>query len=389
MLVTWGIVRPKVILPSTAPEWSDDRIRVVLAHELAHIQRGDWVAHMAAEILRAVYWFNPLVWAATARLRQESEHACDDTVIRSGIDASEYAAHLLYLARTLRSPRPKWFPAPALVRRNGLERRISAMLNNRLNRAPATRTSRAAIVIGLLALTLPVAGFGQGSLGTFTGTVTDQMGGVIPKVSLVLTHVPSNAKHTVQTDDTGRFEFVGLRAGEHVLEASGMGFRTLREPLTISSGQTVHRTFLLQVGSLQETIRITHSDNAAEGATARVDTTAQQLAAAARMLSAATNKPCTPAAVGGQILPPTKIFDFKPRYPENLRGTGTEGPTIMEARIGTDGSVAEVRILSAAHPDLGTAAADAVRQWRFTPTLLNCVPIEVEMTVTATFTVEQ
>jgi TonB family protein len=391
MLVTWGVVRPKVILPSTAPDWSDDRMRVVLAHELAHIHRGDWAAQMAAEILRAVYWFNPLVWAAAAELRQESEHACDDTVIRSGVDASDYAAHLLHLARTLRSPRPKWFPAPALVRRNGLERRITAMLNSRLNRAPATRTSRAAIVVGLLALTLPVAGFGQGSLGTFTGTVTDQMGGVIPKVSLVLTHVPSNAKHTVQTDDTGRFEFVGLRAGDHVLEASGMGFRTLREPLTISSGQTVHRTFLLQVGSLQETIRITHSDSAAERETAPLDATTQQLqqlAAEARRAQY-VSKPCTPATVGGQIRPPVKLLDKKPVYPANLRGTGTEGPTTMEARIGVDGSIQEVRVIGTTHPDLASAAADAVRQWQFSPTLLNCVPIEVDMTVTATFNVER
>jgi TonB family protein len=389
MLVTWGVVRPKVILPATAVEWSDDRMRIVLSHELAHVQRGDWPAQIAAEILRTVYWFDPLVWMARARLRQESEHACDDAVLGGGVEASEYAAHLLCLARALRSPRLTWFPAPAMACPSGLERRISAMLNTRRSRAPLGRTGRIAIPLGLLALTLPVAGFGQGAFGALTGTVTDQTGGVIPKTSFVLTHVPTNTKYTVQSAETGSFDFVGLRPGEYVLDAWTPGFRTLRERLTIASGQTLHRTIALQVASLQETISIRHSDGGADtGASTRPPDSPERLAALAQRIEAARNEPCTPAAVGGRIRPPMKIADTRPIYPSNLRGTGVEGPTTMQAVIGTDGFVQDVRILNATHPDLADAAADAVRQWRFTPTLLNCVPIEVEMAVTATFTVE-
>ena len=73
MLVTWGLVRPRVILPRSARDWPEDRARVVICHELAHIRRGDWAIQMAAEILRSVYWFNPLVWIACKRLRQDSE----------------------------------------------------------------------------------------------------------------------------------------------------------------------------------------------------------------------------------------------------------------------------------------------------------------------------
>ena len=89
LLVTWGVLQPKVILPAAACDWSDDRVRVVLRHELAHIRRGDWAVFMAAEALRAVYWFNPLVWMACRRVRQESEHACDDVVLSGGIEGSE------------------------------------------------------------------------------------------------------------------------------------------------------------------------------------------------------------------------------------------------------------------------------------------------------------
>ena len=89
----------------------------MLRHELAHIRRGDWAVLIAAELLRAVYWFNPLVWIACSRVRQESEYACDDAVLNAGVEGSEYATHLLDLARTLnanrrtsrpRCPRQPW-----------------------------------------------------------------------------------------------------------------------------------------------------------------------------------------------------------------------------------------------------------------------------------------
>jgi len=99
LLVTWGFVQPQIILPRTAQEWPDARIRVVLSHELAHIRRGDWLIQMLAEVARAGYWFNPVMWVACRQLRQESEQATDDVVLHAGIDGSEYAAHLLDLAR--------------------------------------------------------------------------------------------------------------------------------------------------------------------------------------------------------------------------------------------------------------------------------------------------
>jgi TonB family protein len=60
----------------------------------------------------------------------------------------------------------------------------------------------------------------------------------------------------------------------------------------------------------------------------------------------------------------------------------------MEALIGTDGTVRDVRVLSSPHPDLDRAATDAVRQWEFTPTILNCTPVDVRMNITANFVVQ-
>ena len=110
LLVTWGLARPKVILPSAADAWTEERARVVLSHELAHIRRGDWIVQLSAELLRAFYWFNPLLWVACRRLRLESEHACDDEVMRRGFDGTDYATHLIELARALNQRRPCGFP---------------------------------------------------------------------------------------------------------------------------------------------------------------------------------------------------------------------------------------------------------------------------------------
>ena len=105
LLVTWGLARPKVILPAAADAWTDERARVVLSHELAHIRRGDWIVQLSAELLRAFYWFNPLLWIACRRLRLESEHACDDEVMSRGVEGTDYATHLIELARALNQRR--------------------------------------------------------------------------------------------------------------------------------------------------------------------------------------------------------------------------------------------------------------------------------------------
>ncbi len=80
-----------------------------------------------------------------------------------------------------------------------------------------------------------------------------------------------------------------------------------------------------------------------------------------------------------------KVVDVRPAYPEHLRPAGVAGTVTMTATIDRTGAVSELRDLSGPHPDLEAAAAEAVRQWEFTATLLNCQPIEVEMRVTVSF----
>jgi TonB family protein len=94
--------------------------------------------------------------------------------------------------------------------------------------------------------------------------------------------------------------------------------------------------------------------------------------------------PAAPVRVGGSIPQPIKLRDVKPAYPPIAQSARVQGVVIIEATIGTDGSVQDARVLRSI-PLLDAAAVDAVKQWQFTPTLLNGVPVPVIMTVTVNF----
>jgi beta-lactamase regulating signal transducer with metallopeptidase domain len=157
VLGTWGTFRPRILLPREIENWSEERMRVVLAHELSHVKRNDWLLQMLAEAARVFYWFNPLFWLACARLRRESEFACDDAALRLGIDGPIYARHLLDVVRTLKHAGRPGAAALAMAGTSNLERRLVAMLNPSMDRRSVGKSTIAAIIALTLALTLPVA----------------------------------------------------------------------------------------------------------------------------------------------------------------------------------------------------------------------------------------
>jgi len=94
-----------------------------------------------------------------------------------------------------------------------------------------------------------------------------------------------------------------------------------------------------------------------------------------------------PVRIGGQIKPPTKIKDVKPVYPAIAQSARVAGAVTIEATIGFDGKVVDAKVVHSI-PLLDQAALDAVRQWEYSPTLLNGVPVSVLVTVTIKFTRE-
>jgi beta-lactamase regulating signal transducer with metallopeptidase domain len=127
--MVWGFGRPVILLPPGAKDWPADRRRAVLEHELAHVARHDIAFQSVAGLVCAAYWFHPLAWWASRRLRSESERACDDRVLSGGMPGAEYAAHLLEVARGSRRLRLAGLAAIGMARPTQLEGRLLAALD--------------------------------------------------------------------------------------------------------------------------------------------------------------------------------------------------------------------------------------------------------------------
>jgi protein TonB len=98
-------------------------------------------------------------------------------------------------------------------------------------------------------------------------------------------------------------------------------------------------------------------------------------------------QPQKPMRPGGDIREPVKVKHVPPVYPQIAINARISGRVVIDAVIGIDGVVREARILSGV-PLLNQAALDAVKQWRYTPTTLNSVPVPVIMTVTVQFNLQ-
>ena len=161
MPMTWGIVRPVVVLPLAADAWPAERLRIALLHELAHVKRADCLTHMLVQLACALYWMHPLAWIAARRARAERERACDDLVLAYGTSGPDYADELLEIAR-LAPTHPFSATAAAgaslaMARRSQLEGRLMAILDPSVPRTGVSRVRTiAASVIAIVAV-MPLA----------------------------------------------------------------------------------------------------------------------------------------------------------------------------------------------------------------------------------------
>ena len=142
--MTGGVLRPVILLPASATDWSEARRQAVLAHELVHVRRRDALRHLLGRAVLAVYWFHPLSWMASYFATARREEACDDEVLAVGAKPSEYAGHLLSLSEGSASRRPALLLP--MAQRSQLERRIRAILRPRRVR-PRARVAAAVLAV--------------------------------------------------------------------------------------------------------------------------------------------------------------------------------------------------------------------------------------------------
>lgn len=157
MPMTFGVLQPTVLLPEEARAWSGERRRVVLLHELGHVLRGDAATHLLARTALVLHWWNPLAWTMWREFLKERERATDDLVLGTGTTASDYAGHLLEIARTMQMRRASAAAGVAMARRSQLEGRLLAILDGHTRRGQQGLAATLAAAVLAIAIMTPLA----------------------------------------------------------------------------------------------------------------------------------------------------------------------------------------------------------------------------------------
>ena len=246
------------------------------------------------------------------------------------------------------------------------------MLNPSTNRGPLSLNTRFLVVFSALCLLFPLTALrlpAQDLAGKFSGTVYDPSGAVVLNATVIMTNHKTSKVEMTTSGSEGNFSFAALAAGEYEMKVQKPGFEEYKTPqIVLQPGrESVVRNVTLNVGPVIQQV-----DIVAKG-------TAKPLAA---------ERAGKPARVrfGGNIQAAKLLEKVQPVYPEAAKVAGVEGTVILHAIIGMDGSTLELQVMnSEVDPELARAAAEAVSKWRYSPTLLNGEPIEVDTTITVNF----
>jgi beta-lactamase regulating signal transducer with metallopeptidase domain len=153
--ISWGLVRPVIVLNKRAVEASDEA-EAIIAHELAHVARMDWIKLLLARVATALFWFNPLVWMLAREAHQLREEAADDSVLAADIVDTDYAQLLVGVAR---------HECPGLLlgahgvapSKSSLARRVARVLDGKSVRGPVARSFALGVFAGAVLVAAPLA----------------------------------------------------------------------------------------------------------------------------------------------------------------------------------------------------------------------------------------
>ena len=172
--IAWGFGRTAVVLPPQSERWDADRSEAVLLHEMAHLRRRDAWTQLVAQAALAVHWPNPLAWMAYRRFLDAREQACDDAVLRVGASATDYASHLVAVAREisasrlgasrlsasrLSASRLTQAAVASMAGRGELETRVRSVLDGHRRRGVLHRRTLGAVLVLSVGVGVPLAAF--------------------------------------------------------------------------------------------------------------------------------------------------------------------------------------------------------------------------------------
>jgi TonB family protein len=409
--VTFGLRTPVVLVPESLREQPLDVQRAVIGHELIHVKRRDWAWLLLEECAVSVFWFHPAAWWVASRIQLAREEVVDELAILLTGKRKPYVEALLAFSDPL-----SIVPTAAFARRRHLLRRIAL-----ITREDLMSSKRIVASCAVMAIVLPVGAWSamsafplqaasvQGAQpATAPGPLERKAHPVTPEnpVPRRIHYEPpvvpdaskaSSAKVAVKVtlDESGgvaEARAIGIAAvgdgfsvdlsGDNLVAwLEGAGTAIVAADKAPAMRETIHAL----IESATTAIKSWRYDPPAEApltftVTIRYGDEPETMAFSAKADAKALR-------VGGAIKPPLKLVDVRPVYPDDARAAGVGGTVIIEARIGADGSVEAAHVIKSI-PLLDRAALDAVKQWKFAPTLMNGVPTPVIMTVTISFKTE-
>jgi TonB family protein len=390
--LAWGIRRARILLPAASHDWPDERLWAVCAHEMAHITRGDWIAHLAAEFVCRIFWFNPLFWMARTRMSRESERAADDIVIGLGARGTDYASHLIAIVRAAQTD-DGFAATVAIARRSGLEHRIAALVNGLANRARLSRAGAAAILASACIVAAPLASLGARVRSTIeiqtsnlppidaldvrvaAGDDSEPVREIRPLEPLAGDIAPSVAEYTtppLYSDEARRRGIEGVVLVRAHIDASG---RVNAARVTRALGFGLDQNALVALrqwrfhAGTRNTTPVPMDVDIEIGFTLRNESINAQIAN--DMVS----------LVGPGVTPPQAVKVVNPHWPHgSLTGT-----VVLDVVLLEDGTPRIVRILRSLRTDLDDIAVEAFAQWRFSPAQKDGRAIKVRMNAAVRF----
>jgi TonB family protein len=426
--VTFGLAPARVLLPASLLEATAEQRRAVLCHELLHVRRRDWAWVLADEAILTLLWFHPAVWWLVGELQLAREQVVDRLTVAATGARRAYMDALFSAADAPSAP-----PLLAgFLRRRHLARRLVSL-------AEEVVMSRARLAVGSLVVLGVVVGSGAVGLSAWPLAVAQA-----PDQTHVMRFQPAGPSIVLSRADA---EFpsglsqemtAAMIALDAVVDARGAVTSTRLVSLLArnqATGATVSATDLQKLGemlaSADSAVKHQFNDGVALSRDLETLTKAasdalqewrfvppQAAPAIARVtvVGDVTNSrftfgpvqpisgfPAPPTStyasapppssrapkdalrVGGDIRAPQKIVNVPPVYPPEAIDAKVQGVVVIEATIDAEGNVAEAWVLRSI-PLLDEAALQAVKQWRYSPTLVNGVAVPLVMTVTVNFT---
>jgi TonB family protein len=273
-----------------------------------------------------------------------------------------------------------------------------------------------AAMAGALALAgLPLTA-AQNEPASLSGLVVDPLGSPVPNATLILASTRGQVTHEARADDGGRFSFPKLPAGDYRLDARsgaelpqvtltlngsagvvrplGMTLTIIGAPVTLRAGEALRREVVLQLGPVyvNASVRMESPDEPQVTRTVQFPDNWRcvgdlPLCGPPSLVEEFERDQQEAGRLPAGVQAPRQIGRVAAQYPASLKGSGITGSVRLDGRIGTDGFLTGLRVVSAAHPDLAQAALDGAAQARWEPARIRGTLVEVPAQLTFEFTV--